>query len=152
MSDYKITHSILVDDAGVLRTDISCIDYSGLALLRTMTPPNITRTGRLPNLVMIFSTYKQSDYDMRKKAETLQYRKNQTPFSIKSQFSQVSKNGSYYYSSQEVLQRIKTGLVCPNLDLIVRPPTNSGIRDYKFTGYYLNNNVPLIQPNDKLNS
>jgi hypothetical protein len=152
MSDYKITHSILVDDAGVLRTDVSCIDYSGLAALRTMTPPNITRTGRLPNLVMNFSLYKQSDYDMRKKAETLQHRKNQTPFSRKSQYSQVSKNGSYFYSSQGVLQRIESRLVCPNLDLIVRPPTNSGIRDYTFPGYYLNNNVPLILPNNNLNS
>ena len=148
----EITHSIYVDDAGVLRTDISCVDYSGLAVLRSMKIPITTRIGRIPILTMDFSSFKQSDYDMRKKAEVLQYRKNQTPFSKKYQYAQISKNNSYYYSNQALLKKIESGLICPRLDLIVNPPTNSGIHDYTFPGYYLDVNVNITKQNNNLNS
>ena len=91
---------------------------------------------------------------MRQKAETLQYRKNQSPFSKKQQYGRISstKYGSFFYSSRDVLQRLEAGLNCPSLDLIVTPPTNSGVRDYKFKGYYLDTRIPLRLVNNNLNA
>ena len=63
------THSVLVDAAGVLRT--TCVDYSGLANLRSMTIP-ISRLGRQRSMIIDFEKYSVNDYAMRKKAETLQ--------------------------------------------------------------------------------
>lgn len=146
-----ITHSILVDAAGVLLTDVSCVDYSGLIALRTTPIQITTRIGRKPTLIMS-NTYSLTDYSMRQKAETLQYRKNQIPLSIKQQYGNLANNGSYFYSSRDVSQRIKSKLDCPRLELIVTPPTNSGVHDYKFPGYYLDNSVPLRLVNNNLNA
>jgi hypothetical protein len=98
------------------------------------------------------NTYSLTDYSMRQKAETLQYRKNQIPLSIKQQYGNLANNGSYFYSSRDVSQRIKSKLDCPRLELIVTPPTNSGVHDYKFPGYYLDNSVPLRLVNNNLNA
>ena len=57
----------------------------------------------------------------------------------------VSKNGSYYYSSQDIIQKLNSqNLNCPNLDVIVRNPTNSGVYDYKYPGYYYDVNIPYL--------
>uniref|UniRef100_A0A6C0ETG7 Uncharacterized protein n=1 Tax=viral metagenome TaxID=1070528 RepID=A0A6C0ETG7_9ZZZZ len=146
-----ITHSVLVDAAGVLRTDISCVDYSGLIAIRTNPIQITTRVGRKPSLIMDI-TYSVNDYNMRKKADTLQYTKNKLPLTKKQQYGRLSDNGSYFYSNQELIQKKQSELDCPSLDLIVRPPTNSGIHDYKFPGYYLNNSIPLRLVNNNLNS
>jgi hypothetical protein len=145
------THSILVDAAGVLKT--TCVDYSGLAKLRSMSVP-ISRVGRQRSMFIDFEKYSVDDYAMRQKAQTLQYTKNQNTLTKKQQYGNItqSKGGSYFFSSRDVSQRIVSNLICPSLDLSVTPPTNSGVHDYKFPGYYLDNNVPLIPSLNKLNA
>jgi len=140
----NITHSILVNNLGVINA--SCIDYAGLALLRTMNPPIITRDGRNKGTILNFNTTSLDSYRMRRKAETLQYTKNKSPLSKKQQFAQISKtnSGSYYYSNNDLLQQLENNLICPNLDLMIKPPTNSGIHDSKSSGYYYDVNVPYL--------
>ena len=146
-----ITHTFLVDDLGV--TDPSCVgivDIAGASLLnlRTMNPESqiTTLNGRLIGTRVDLTRFSFFDYTMRRKAETLQYRKNQAPLSKKQQYASVShtKNGSFYYSSRDVTQNLVNRLNCPNLNVIVRPPTNSGINDYKYPGYYYDVNVPYF--------
>jgi hypothetical protein len=80
---------------------------------------------------------------MRRKAETLQYRKNQTGFSKKKQYSQISNIGGLY--SEQVLTRIvNTNCSIIDIDAVVRPPTNSGVHDYKYPGYYYDKSVPYL--------
>lgn len=140
----NITHSILVDNLGVI--NVSCVDYTSLALLRTMNPPIITRYGRNEGTNINFNTNSLDSYNMRRKAESLQYRKNQYPLSKKQQFAKISKtiSGSYYYSNKDLLQQIESNLICPNLDLMITPPTNSGIHDYKSSGYYYDVKIPFL--------
>jgi hypothetical protein len=138
----NITHSILVNDLGVLNASCST-DFAPLVLLRTMNPPIITRDGRTNGTKLNFNTTSLNAYIMRRKAETLQYRKNQSPLSKRQSFAKISQtgSGSYYYSNNDLLQRLEDNLNCPNLDLMLKPPTNSGIHDYKSSGYYYDVNV-----------
>ena len=140
----NITHSVLVDNLGNF-INVSCADYTGLLLLRTMNPPITTRDGRNTGVVLNLNKISLDSFTMRRKAETLQYRKNQTHLSKKQQFANISKiNSGSYYSSKDVLERLKNNLECSNLDLILKPPTNSGIHDYKSSGYYYDAKIPYI--------
>ncbi len=141
----NITHSILVDNLGVLNASCST-DFAPLVLLRTMNPPIITRYGRTNGTKLNFNTTSLDSYNMRRKAETLQYRKNQSHLSKRQSFATISKtiSGSYYYSNIDLLQRLEDNLNCPNLDLMIKPPTNSGIHDYKSSGYYYDVKIPFL--------
>jgi len=147
-----ITHTVFVDDLGNL-LNVSCADFvnvpgASLIQLRQMKPESqITEiNGRLTGNKLNFTTNTLFDFEMRRKAETLQHKKNQSGFSKKKQFAQISKtvSGSYYYSSKDLTQRLVNQLDCPSLDTIIRPPTNSGIHDYKYPGYYYDVSVPYL--------
>jgi hypothetical protein len=105
-----------------------------------------TLIGRSSGYTVPIGKFSFEDYTMRRKAEVLQYKKNKTPLSSKQQFAKIAttKSGSYYYSSQDLTQNINRGLNCPNLDVIPRPPTNSGIHDFKFPGYYYDEYVNYL--------
>ena len=146
-----ITHTFLVDDQGTL--DAACADIindpsANLLALRVMDPTSriTTLNGRLSGTKVDLTKFTFFDYHMRRKAETLQYRKNQSQLSKKQQYAQINKttNGSYYYSSQDITQRLAQNLNCPNLDVIVRVPTNSGVHDFKYPGYYYDVNIPYL--------
>ena len=147
-----ITHTVFVNDLGVL--DPSCVgivDVPGASLigLRQMDPTSIITSlnGRLSGTKVDLTKFSFFQYQMRRKAESLQYRKNQSYLSKKQQFSKINStsNGSYYYSSRDLTQLLNIqNLNCPNLDVIVRPPTNSGVHDYKYPGYYYDANVPYL--------
>ena len=144
-----ITHTRFVDNSGII-IDVSCVEFvdvPGLSLLglRTNDARSQVRTlnGRLTGININLDKYTYFDYQMRRKAETLQYRKNQIGLSKKQQFAQISKtrSGSYYYSNKDLLNNIKNR-TCPNADGIIRPPTNSGVHDYKYPGYYYDSIIP----------
>ncbi len=147
-----ITHTVFVNDLGAI--DPSCVgivDVPGASLLglRQMDPTSriTTLNGRLNGTNVDLTKFSFFDYQMRRKAETLQYRKNQSYLSKKQQYSKITntKSGSYYYSSQDITQKLNSqNLDCPNLDVIVRNPINSGVHDYKYPGYYYNVNVPYL--------
>ncbi len=144
-----ITHTVFVDDLGTI--DASCAlivndPDANLLNLRTNDPISQVQTlsGRTIGTRLELTKYSFFDYQMRRKSESLQYRKNQSGSSKKNQFAQISKakGGSYYYSSKDLMQEINTD--CSNLDVVIRPPTNSGVRDYKFPGYYYDVKVPYL--------
>jgi hypothetical protein len=147
-----ITHTVFVDDSGNL-LNASCAEFvnapgASLIQLRQMKPESqITDIdGRLSGNKINFTKNTLFDYEMRRKAETLQYNKNKSGISKKTQFALISKTarGSYYYSSKDLNQSIINRLDCPRLDKIIRPPTNSGIHDYKYPGYYYDISVPYL--------
>ena len=143
-----ITHTVFVDDAGTV--DASCaliVNVPGANLLDLRSMDNTTQvrsiSGRLSGTRLDLSRFSVFDYQMRRKAETLQYRKNQTGFSKKKQYSQISNIGGLY--SEQVLTRIvNTNCSIIDIDAIIRPPTNSGVYDYKYPGYYYDKSVPYL--------
>ena len=146
-----ITHTVFIDNSANI--DASCVgivNVPGASLLglRSMDPESriTTLNGRLIGTRVDLTKYSFFDYQMRRKSETLKYRKNQIGFSKKQQYAQITKTigGSYYYSSKDVTQRLVNNLNCPNLDVIIRPPTNSGVRDYKNPGYYYDKKIPYL--------
>jgi hypothetical protein len=147
-----ITHTVFLDDAGNI--DASCALFANspegnLLGLRSNDPISQVRSlnGRTTGTKVDLTRYSFFDYQMRRKSESLQYRKNQSDTSIKKQYSQISKtkSGSYYYSNKDLIQKLNKE--CPNLDdldVVIRPPTNSGVRDYKYPGYYFDRKVPYL--------
>jgi len=143
-----ITHTVFVDDAGTV--DASCalivnVPGANLLGLRSMIPINqvTSITGRTIGTRLDLTRFSVFDYQMRRKAEALQYRKNQTGFSKKKQYSQISNIGGLY--SEQVLTRIvNANCSIIDIDAIVRPPTNSGVYDYKYPGYYYDKSVPYL--------
>ena len=144
-----ITHTVFLDNAGNI--DASCALFANspegnLLGLRSNDPISQVRSlnGRTTGTRVDLTRYSFFDYQMRRKSESLQYRKNQTDNSKKKQFAQISKTkgGSYFYSSKDLTQDLNRE--CPNLDVIIRPPTNSGVRDYKYPGYYFDRKIPYL--------
>jgi len=147
-----ITHTVFVDNSGNL-LNASCAEYvnadgASLIQLRQMAPQSqiTSLDGRIIGNTLNFTRFTLFDYEMRRKAETLQHTKNKMGVSKKQHFSSLSNSpaGSYQYSSKMVMDKLKSNLDCPNMDTIIRPPTNSGIRDYKYPGYYYDINVPYF--------
>ena len=102
-----ITHTVLVDNEGTIDASCNLIvnnPTANLLALRTMNQASqiISLNGRLIGQRLDLSKFSFNDYQMRRKAETLQYRKNQIGLSKKQQFAQISKtrSGSYYYSNK----------------------------------------------------
>lgn len=144
-----ITHTFFLDNSGNIDPSCNTIvnnPEGNLLGLRSNDAISQVRTlsGRTSGTKLDLTKYSVFDYQMRRKAESLQYRKNQTGVSKKKQFAQVSKSmgGSYYYSSKDLIQEISTD--CSNLDVIIRPPTNSGVRDYKYPGYFYDVRIPYL--------
>lgn len=146
-----ITHTVFVNNVGTI--DPSCVgivDVPGASLLglRQMDPSSriTSLNGRTNGTNLDLSRFSFFSYQMRRKAEALQYRKNQITLTKKQQYAQISKtgSGSYYYSSLDLTQKQNLSLNCPNLDVIVRPPTNSGVNDIKYPGYYYDVSVPYL--------
>jgi len=143
-----ITHTSLVDDQGTIDASCNLIvndPTANLLALRTMNQASqiISLDGRLIGQRLDLSKFSLNDYQMRRKAETLQYRKNQTGFSKKQQYSKISNIGGLY-SEQFLIKRINQ-TNCPNQDVIPRPPTNSGVHDFKFfPGYYYDARIPYL--------
>ena len=144
-----ITHTVLVDNLGNIDASCNIIvndPESNLLRLRSNDPISqiTTLIGRTNGTKVDLTRYSFFDYQMRRKSETLQYKKNQTDNSKKKQYAQISKTkgGSYYYSSRDLTQGLNRD--CPNLDVIIRPPTNSGVHDYKYPGYYYDVKVPYL--------
>jgi len=145
-----ITHTSLLNES--LNIDASCaniVNVPGASLLnlRIMNARSqvTTLNGRQTGIRVDLTKYSFSQYQMRRKAETLQYRKNQYGLSKKKQYSQMSTIGNSY-SYQSLINRLQNNN-CPNSynpDVIVKPPTNSGVRDYKFSGYYYDKSVPYL--------
>lgn len=88
------------------------------------------------------------DLKMRRKAEILKYKNlENTPFTKKQTLSNiVNAGGSYYYSKAKLAQlareeECKNG-INKGIPLEKTKPTNSGIIDPLFEGYYLNTNIP----------
>jgi hypothetical protein len=88
---------------------------------------------------------------MRRKAEVLEYKSTETShigaFTKKQNFSNLANNGgSYYYSKARINKLIKESNCKIGVDngspLVKTPPTNSGIVDPHFEGYYLNPYIP----------
>uniref|UniRef100_A0A6C0D1V4 Uncharacterized protein n=1 Tax=viral metagenome TaxID=1070528 RepID=A0A6C0D1V4_9ZZZZ len=143
-----ITHTVFVDNAGTV--DASCalivnVPGANLLNLRSMNNTNQVTSinSRTIGTRLDLSRFSVFDYQMRRKAETLQYRKNQTGFSKKKQYSQISNIGGLY--SEQVLTRIvNANCSVIDIDAVVRPPTNSGVHDYKYPGYYYDKSVPYL--------
>jgi hypothetical protein len=81
------------------------------------------------NLFVNALTYE--DLAMRRKAEVLQYNGNNTNDSQKRLFSKMQ--------FRKRMRNVDTTNTCPT---IIYPPSNSGVTDMMFSGYYLNKNVP----------
>ena len=144
-----ITHTVFLDNSGNIDPSCNTIvnnPLGNLLGLRSNDPISQVQTlnGRASGTRVDLTRYSFFDYQMRRKSESLQYRKNQSDNSKKKQFAQISKTkgGSYYYSSKDLSERLYTD--CPNLDVIIRPPTNSGVHDYKYPGYYFDRRIPYL--------
>lgn len=72
------------------------------------------------------------DYAMRRKAEALQYNKNRT-----------SESQKVIFSKMQFRKRVRNVDLTKNCPVLVFPPSNSGVTDLKFSGYYLNKEVPF---------
>jgi len=127
-------------------------DYNNLIQLRTIgsnpsnpIPPVTTLVGRTTGKNIVFTTYSYEEYKMRRKVGVLQYnttihidRQVKTKKQEFSHFSQVK--GSSQLSQNRL--KILASQTCDDIS-VLRPPTNSGIRDRKFPGYKLNKEVPF---------
>ena len=145
-----ITHTSLVDDEGTIDASCNLIvndPTANLLALRTMNQASqiTSLNGRLSGQKLDLTKFSFNDYQMRRKAETLQYRKNQTGFSKKQQYSQISNIGGLNTAQKSLLRRInQTQDNCANQDIIPRPPINSGVHDYKYPGYYYDARIPYL--------
>jgi hypothetical protein len=89
-------------------------------------------TGRLTVQTNIFvGGLKYEDFAMRRKAETFQHKGNSNKESQKTLFSKMQ-----YRKVMKNIDRINS---CP---VLVYPPSNSGVKDVMFSGYFFNKNVP----------
>lgn len=159
--DYSNTSII---SPSVIATNPKCIlnpAFQSLIQLRTVgsnqTNPNIpitTLVGRTQGIQIVFNVGLGSDYEslkMRRKAETLKFRNSpNNPGMIltnKDLFANIVKyGGAYHFSKARLKQLLKDNngkLPCDiginnGYPFVITPPTNSGIHDSTFEGYYLN--------------
>lgn len=131
--------------------------YLGLIQLRTVGSnkynpiiPITTLNGRtngyggnlkFDSNALLFSSY--DDFKMRRKAEYLKYRGVNNPGFKTNEFSSIVSNQARKTYSSAKLRQIaleNANLTCNTT--VLTPPSNSGIRDPNFAGYYLS---PLVQ-------
>jgi hypothetical protein len=148
----------------VVSQNVSCVNnpaFNSLIQLRTIgsntgnpIPPITTRVGRTQGSQIPFNIGLGSSYEsfkMRRKAETLKFRNSQNNVGYtqtnKELFSHMVKySGAYHFSKTRLNQLLKENngqLPCDigvnnGKPITITPPTNSGIHDSQFEGYYLN--------------
>jgi hypothetical protein len=150
----------------VIAMNASCVNnpaFGPLIQLRTIgsnpnnpIPPVTTIVGRTQGAQIPFNIGLGSDYEtlkMRRKAETLKYKLQHSSnnpgltLTTKELFTNIVKyGGAYHFSKARVNQLLKENngtLPCDiginnGNPIVITPPTNSGIRDPGFEGYYLN--------------
>lgn len=155
-NNVDITQSVVATNPACLQNPA----YRGLINLRTVgsnpnnpIPPVLTIVGRTSGSNIQFNMGIGTSYEslqMRRKAETLQYRKNANDpgivFSKKEQFKEVVKSGGNYNFSRaqlvRLLQENNDTVPCSigfnnGQPVLVTPPSKSGIVDTQFEGYYL---------------
>lgn len=147
----------------VVATNTACLQnpaYRGLINLRTVgsnpnnpIPPVLSIVGRTSGSNIEFNMGIGTSYEslqMRRKAETLQYRKNANDpgivLSKKEHFKDVVKSGGNYNFSRaqlvRLLQENDNEVPCSigfnnGQPVLITPPSKSGITDTQFEGYYL---------------
>lgn len=151
----------------VIANNLNCTSnpaFDGLVKLRTtgnsiaVRVPITTLEGRLTGQNIKFNTAaigtSYEDYKMRRKAEVLKYRHGTNAPGIMLTSKQaynnvVQKNAPNTFSSTRLKQLLEenNGNIpekCLNTNKIwvMNPPSNSGVRDYKMPGYYLDPYVP----------
>ena len=149
----------------VIATNLNCTSdeaYSGLIKLRTtgnstaIRIPITTLEGRLTGQNIKFNTadigISYEDYKMRRKAEVLKYRHGVNAPGIvltsKNKYKSASTNsGSYSTTRLKQLISENNGNIpekCLNQNKIwvISTPSQSGVRDYKTPGYYLDPYIP----------
>lgn len=131
--------------------------YLGLIQLRTIGSnkynpiiPITTLNGRtngyggnlkFDSNLLLFSSYE--DLQMRRKAEYLKYRGVNNPGFKTNEFSNIVGNQARrVYSSAQLRQIASENATLTCNSTVLTPPSNSGIRDPNFPGYYLS---PLVQ-------
>ena len=151
-----MTESVTTDSACSLRDPSVPIDasireqypYQPLQILRTRNIPITNLTGRSNGYGkdLKFNTKLNDSYDdlrMRRKAEYLKYRGLTNPGYNLNNFSDIVNNPSRNIFSNAKLRQIAlvSKTVNCNLPVTLTAPTNSGVVDNKFDGYYLSKNV-----------
>lgn len=126
--------------------------YQPLQALRTRKIPITDLTGRSNGYGkdLKFNTKLNDSYDdlrMRRKAEYLKYRGLTNPGYNLNNFSDVVNNPARNIFSNAKLRQIAlvNKTVNCNLPVTLTLPTNSGVVDNKFEGYYLSKNVTFFQ-------
>jgi hypothetical protein len=111
-------------------------------IIRTPGVPITTLDGRLRGNDISFNTTSYEEYKMRRKAETLQYKRLETTYQTKkTQFANIVNNGKSY--SQAQLKKI-ANTQQQNCPIIEYPATNSGVNaEYKMK-YYYNTNIKYL--------
>ena len=116
--------------------------------------PITTLIGRTQGNQIPFNIGLGSDYEslkMRRKAETLKFRNSPNnpgiTLTTKKLFANIVKNGGAYHFSKarmkQLLNENNGTLPCVigvnnGAPIVITPPTNSGVHDSNFEGYYLN--------------
>jgi len=154
-NNVDITQSVVATNPACLQNPA----YRGLINLRTVgsnpnnpIKPILNIVGRTTGSNIQFNMGIGTSYDslqMRRKAETLQYRKNSNDPGIlltkKEQFNDVVKSGGHYnFSRAKLLRLLQENNEVPcsigfnnGQPVLVTPPSRSGIVDTQFEGYYL---------------
>ena len=154
-NNVNITQSVVATNPACLQNPA----YRGLISLRTVgsnpnnpIPPVLNIVGRTSGSNIQFNMGIGTSYDslqMRRKAETLQYRKNANDPGIvltkKEQFKDVvNSGGNYNFSRTQLLRLLQENNEVPcsigfnnGQPVLVTPPSKSGIVDTQFEGYYL---------------
>ena len=152
----------------VISTNKECVEnpaFQPLIQLRTVgsnpnnpIPPVTTLLGRLEGNQIKFNLGLGSDYEslkMRRKAETLQFRNSATQpgytLTTKALYAHMVKFGGAYNFSRarikQLLEKNNGTLPCDiginnGNPIVITPPSNSGVNDTTFEGYYLNPYIP----------
>ena len=123
--------------------------YQPLQFLRTPTTPITDLTGRTNGSRIKFDTRLNNSYDelkMRRKAEYLKYRGVTNAGYNLNKFSDIVNNqGRKSFSSAKLRQIALTSKVINCNGVVTYTlPTNAGIVDNNFKGYYLSNDVEFF--------
>jgi hypothetical protein len=153
----EITQSVVTKNESCLNNPA----FTGLINLRTVGSnqnnpiiPVTTLVGRTQGAQVRIDDGAGMSYDvlkMRRKAEILKYKNKESNsgsnFTKKQSLSNlVNVGGSYQYSKAKINQLIKEQNcrvgINQGIPLEKTPPTNSGVIDRNFEGYYLNTYIP----------
>ena len=123
--------------------------FQPLQNLRTPAVPITDLTGRTSGTGIKFDTRLNNSYDdlkMRRKAEYLKYRGVTNPGYNLNNFSNIVNNPGRKRFSSATLRQIALNNQITNCNGIITYtlPTNAGVVDNNFKGYYLSNDVEFF--------